>query len=75
MRSLEDFCKRCRPLLDDWASELGIEIEWVHGWQKDGTMRATAFGYYPGTTNNPATMTVVVPVDDTGSPFMSSVAV
>lgn len=51
----------CQALLDEWASDLGIKIEWVHGWEKDDTLRATAFGYHPGTSNNPATMTVVVP--------------
>jgi hypothetical protein len=67
-------------LIDDWARDLGIKIEWVHGWEKDGTLRATGFGYYPGTTNNPATMTVVIPIEERdieilgGSPLMSSIA-
>ena len=76
-----DLATNARPLLDDWARELGITIEWVHNWEKDGTLRATAFGYYPGTTNNPATMTVIVPIETRdvegykGSPVMFSIAV
>jgi hypothetical protein len=58
-KDLATFAVDARPLLDDWARELGITIEWVHNWEKDGTLRTTAFGYYPGTTNNAATNTVV----------------
>lgn len=33
------------PILEDWAREVGVKIEWIHLWQTKDSERATAFGY------------------------------
>ena len=58
-RDLEDFATNARCLLDDWARELGITIEWVHNWEKGDKWHTTAFGYLPG-SRKPQTMTVTM---------------
>lgn len=33
------------PILDDWANEIGVKIEWCHFWRHQRSNRFTAFGY------------------------------
>lgn len=64
MRSLASIPESCRPLLDDWARHENTSIEWVHLWEKDDTVRVTAFAYSAGKDREkPITMTVVLSRD------------
>lgn len=51
--------EQARPLIDDWAADYGVTIEFVHEWAKDATRRVTAFGY--DNSGGAMTSTIVVP--------------
>ncbi len=33
-----------RPILEDWAKDAGVRIQWLHEWTRDGLHHVTAFG-------------------------------